>query len=217
MSITEPNFIVLKGKTGSGKTAILNYLFSLDYPVIITEQIAGHKGSVFGSLGKNSSQPSQQVFEKSLYQIYQQHYTHNFIFTEHEPHSIGKRKIPPWFYKKMEDGYSVELHVPNTQRAENILEEYMSGPVSDTEILDAINKLSDRLPEEKIRLLKHFLSTKNYLAFINEILDYYDNSSQYKSNNMNPGIDIFIEKNYNIKDIAENIINSLQVNDIMIF
>jgi tRNA 2-selenouridine synthase len=217
MSITEPNFIVLKGKTGSGKTAILNYLSSLHYPVIVTEQIAGHKGSVFGALGKNGLQPSQQVFEKSLSGIYDQYHIHSFIFTEHKSGSIGKRKIPTWFYKKMEDGYAIELHVPKTQRAENILEEYMSCPVKDTDILHAIDKLSGRLSEEKVLLLKELISKKKYLLFVNEILDYYDTSFQYNSNSTNRGIDIFIEKNYSIKDIAENIINSLHVNDIMIF
>ncbi len=62
----EINLIVLGGKTGSGKSDILNELATFGEQIIDLEKIAHHKGSAFGDLGQEK-QPSNEQFENNLY------------------------------------------------------------------------------------------------------------------------------------------------------
>ena len=59
--IFHPNFIVLNGYTGTGKTEILKRLAANGYPVIDFEHIAGHRGSIFGQIGLEPS--NQKKFD----------------------------------------------------------------------------------------------------------------------------------------------------------
>ena len=52
---------ILGGKTGSGKTEILTKLSMHGEQVIDLEKIAAHKGSAFGSLGRNVSAQSGAI------------------------------------------------------------------------------------------------------------------------------------------------------------
>src|SRR4051794_21987355 len=121
-----PMFIVLCGKTGSGKTILLQQLHSSGYPCINLESIASHRGSVFGSL-LLPLQPSQQDFEKQLQQdlLCLQH--RPYIFIEQKASSIGKRKIPAWLYAQMNAGICIQLNADKTARIQNILKEYSAA------------------------------------------------------------------------------------------
>ena len=54
--------VLLEGGTGSAKTAILRHVAALGGQVIDLEEIARHRGSLFGALA-NTPQPSQKWFE----------------------------------------------------------------------------------------------------------------------------------------------------------
>ena len=147
LSQFQSTLIVLSGKTGSFKSAVLEFLASLQYPVIELERIARHKGSVFGSAGIDEPQPSQHFFEKQLKQICEAYRSSPFIFTEQKPSSIGKRKIPGWFYTKMQEGLIVKLHVPKNLRVQNILKEYFDTEKKQQNILSSLPNLDK--PEPK--------------------------------------------------------------------
>jgi tRNA 2-selenouridine synthase len=208
-------FIVISGKTGSGKSAILKCLSSQQCPVIDLEKIAMHRGSAFGAAGNEQAQPSQEFFEKNLQQICEVYKSAAFIFIEQKPSSIGKRKIPDWFYKKMMGGLIVQLNVSKNLRVENILKEYFNTERKQQNILAALDKLSERFSKEKILFLGELILKKNYTAFINEMLDYYDQSSKYKINKK-PFIEIFVEDEYNAQNISHEIIQSLNSKGIML-
>jgi len=134
-------FIVISGKTGSGKSAILKFL-SRQYPAIDLEKIAAHKGSVFGAAGTEQPQLSQPAFEIQLKKVCESYKQMPFIFIEQKPPSIGKRKMPAWFYEKMQDGLIVQLQVPKNLRIENIMREYFDTEKKQQNILAALDKLS---------------------------------------------------------------------------
>ena len=56
--------VLIEGRTGSGKTEVLQRLPTLGVQVLDLEALAGHRGSVFGGLG--APQPSQKMFESRL-------------------------------------------------------------------------------------------------------------------------------------------------------
>jgi len=95
--------MVLCGKTGSGKSLLLQQLGLSGYPSIDLEKIASHRGSVFGGL-LLPPQPSQQDFENELEKSFTRYTSSKYIFIEQKPPSLGKRKIPGWLYSKMEEG-----------------------------------------------------------------------------------------------------------------
>ncbi|MBK9558013.1 MAG: hypothetical protein IPO47_19820 [Bacteroidetes bacterium] len=61
------HLIVLGGKTGSAKTAILQALQQQGEQIIDLEKLANHKGSAFGQLGEDP-QPSSEYFENLLFE-----------------------------------------------------------------------------------------------------------------------------------------------------
>jgi len=213
----QSTFIVISGKTGSGKSALLKSLSAHQYAVIDLEKIAGHKGSVFGAAGTEQPQPSQQSFEKKLQQICESYKSAAFIFTEQKPSSIGKRKIPGWFYKKMQEGLIVQLNVSKNLRVKTIIKEYLDTERKQQKILTALDKLSERLSKEKILFLHELILNKDYTAFVNEMLEYYDHSSRYQSTEKKPFIEIFVEDEYDTESISHEIIQALNNKGIILF
>ena len=115
-----PTFLVLCGKTGSGKSLLLQQLELSGYPSINLEKIAVHRGSAFGGL-LLPSQPSQPDFENELENALLRYATSKYIFIEQKPPSLGKRKIPGWLYSKMNEGILIQLDVDKKFRINNIL------------------------------------------------------------------------------------------------
>jgi len=176
--LTSSTFIVLCGKTGSGKSQLLQQLEISGYPVINLEKIASHRGSAFGGL-LLPPQPSQQDFESELNKVVLKYATSPYIFIEQKPSSLGKRKIPDWLFTKMNEGIIVQLKVDKKTRVYNILNEYKAAGKEN--FINALHKLHQRLTLPVIKEMESFLYSENYEAFIEKILDYYDNTSKYQS------------------------------------
>lgn len=62
----EHPLIVLNGKTGSGKTELIEQLIKNGLAAIDLEGMAKHRGSVFGDLGQQYAPATQQQFENDL-------------------------------------------------------------------------------------------------------------------------------------------------------
>ena len=170
-------FIVLCGKTGSGKSQLLQQLEISGYPVINLEKIASHRGSAFGGL-LLPPQPSQQDFENEIKKAIFKHASAPYIFMEQKPSSLGKRKIPTWLCSKMTDGIIVQLNVDKKIRVNNILNEYKAAGKEN--FINALHKLHQRLSITVMKEMESFLYSENYEAFIEKMLDYYDNTSKYQ-------------------------------------
>lgn len=203
-------FIVLCGNTGSGKSRLLQQIVAFGYPAIDLEQIASHRGSAFGNV-ISSTQPSQKDFEKKLEQQIELLNTHNFLFIEQKPSSIGKRKIPGWLFNKINEGVFVELATGKEIRINNILKEY--GSDSGKAFMNGLQKLKNRLPVTVINECEKYLADKNYTLFINTMLDYYDNAKQYQ---LNKKPIITLNGNAEVKKIADELIQELQEHGIII-
>ena len=60
-------FIIISGRTGNAKTALLAELAAQGGQILDLEEAAAHRGSLLGAL-PNAPQPSQRLFESRLYQ-----------------------------------------------------------------------------------------------------------------------------------------------------
>ena len=114
--------LILGGRTGSGKTILLNTFDN----AIDLEGLAHHRGSSFGRFV--SAQPSQIDFETSLgYKLIQhEEARHKHLLLEHESHHIGKTYIPKPIFNSLREGQLLILQTPLEERIDITFDEYVS-------------------------------------------------------------------------------------------
>lgn len=120
-SIADLNFVILGGKTGTGKTWLLKELSQ----VIDLEQLAHHRGSSFGRFP--DGQPSQIDFENTLSILlmkYRSRAMQNF-WLEDESRLIGSRVLPQSLQEKMKQSPLVMLEEDLSYRIGVTLKDYV--------------------------------------------------------------------------------------------
>ncbi|UFT99355.1 tRNA 2-selenouridine(34) synthase MnmH [Radiobacillus kanasensis] len=117
-----PELIVLNGGTGNGKTMILEKLRKEGYPVINLEEMAGHRGSIFGQIGLEPK--NQRAFDFQLLEKLLEYQNEPFVFLEGESKRIGKVTLPERLYRKKEASRQLFIELPMEKRVANILEDY---------------------------------------------------------------------------------------------
>ncbi len=122
-SMPKQPIVILAGRTGSGKTEVLNQLpDSIDL-----EGLANHRGSAFGSLGE---QPSPASFENALAGQWHRH-AFERITLEDESRLIGRVALPPVLHQHMATADLVLLEITQAERIDNIRREYVEQALAD--------------------------------------------------------------------------------------
>ncbi len=117
-------FTVIAGRTGSGKTRLLQALTLQGAQVLDLEALACHRGSVLGGL-EHDPQPTQKAFDTAVW-----HALHTFdparpVFVESESRKIGALAVPEALLLRMRaDSRIVMVEMPDTARVQLLLEEY---------------------------------------------------------------------------------------------
>lgn len=163
--------VVLGGKTGSGKTAVLERLKRMGEQVLNLEEIAHHKGSAFGDLGQED-QPSSEQFENNLYQSVSRLDPAVVTFVEDESRGIGKLSIPDNFYQIMRSAAVVFLDVPKSERINRLVLEYSGFPRD--RLAAAIQRIGKKLGGQNVKVAIEALETKDYATVADILLLYYD-------------------------------------------
>ena len=102
---------VLGGRTGSGKTRLLQALEAEGAQVLDLEGLAAHRGSVLGGL-PDRPQPTQKHFETLLWQALRGFDPSRPVFVERESRRIGKLQLPDAMHERLRQGarpYVVEM------------------------------------------------------------------------------------------------------------
>ncbi len=169
-------FIVLHGFTGIGKTRILQSLSEMDQPVLDLEEMAGHRGSVFGHIGIGRQQ-SQKAFDGSLFQQLRQLQGKPYTFMEAESKRIGRVVLPDFLLQKKEEGIHVLLTAPVDVRVERTFQEYVapyqSEPWFQDRVREAIQTIEKRLPKDIAPLMHQLLEQKQYRDLISLLFEHY--------------------------------------------
>lgn len=117
------SWCVLAGRTGSGKTDLL----TAQSRHLDLEGHARHRGSAFGRLPQE--QPTPINFDNalaiSLLQLQAQ--SHAPVLIEDESHLVGRLRVPPALFARMQQAPIVELRLPLEQRVEQVLQDYVVG------------------------------------------------------------------------------------------
>ncbi|GMK37379.1 tRNA 2-selenouridine synthase [Paenibacillus sp. CCS19] len=165
----KPEAIVLHGNTGTGKTAILKQLESEGYPVLDLEQLAGHRGSIFGEVGLKAN--NQKSFEALLLEKLLTLQDSPYVVLEAESKRIGKVVLPEFLIQKKEKGAAIRIEAPMDVRVQRIMEDY---PTEQNDVyLKAFNGIKSRIHTPIAAEIASCLQAERYEPAIRMLLEYY--------------------------------------------
>ena len=200
--------IVLGGKTGSGKTELLQKLVSKGFQHIDLEKLAHHKGSVFGNLGL-PEQPTNEQFENELGIALLNLDMQMPVIFEDESINIGIVSIPKPLFTQMREAPLIYIDMPLEARIERLYTEYAHFPPD--VLKDMMVRISRRLGGENTRLAIKAIDENNLRKAIRISLIYYDKAYEFgiKKRDGNHIRRIKAEDEY-IGSLAEEIMDVLQ-------
>lgn len=173
-------FLVLGGKTGSGKTEILHHLSLKKYQVLDLEGLANHKGSAFGGLGY-PAQPSTEMFENLIFESIEGFNSELPIIVENESRLIGTCFIPNSLWNRFNSSKILVLHVDINTRIKRLSKEYSHFEVS--LLKDKTTQLRKRLGGQHLNEAINALENKDFEFWIQKLLVYYDKTYDYSIEN----------------------------------
>ncbi len=167
-SIAELDMLVLSGRTGSGKTLLLQHFAAK----VDLEGIFHHRGSVFGI--HVTPQPPQIEIENtlSIQMMKLRHAGHGSILLEDEGGNIGSRRLPQSLIDKMRAAPILLLEVDVDKRVDITWQEYIIDALAEYQqfygeeqgwqqwsnyLLTAVDKIRRRLGDLRYRNLKTLL------------------------------------------------------------
>ncbi|HLN53477.1 MAG TPA: tRNA 2-selenouridine(34) synthase MnmH [Lentimicrobium sp.] len=165
------DYRIIGGLTGSGKTSTLNHLALMGEQVVDLEELASHRGSVFGHLGQ-PEQPHNEKFENNLWEIIRKMDSSRPIFLEDESRSIGKVSLPEPFYIRMQLSPLYLLEVDYNDRVLRLVNEYGLFPKED--IISNILKINKYIGSEICNKAIQLVIDDDLCGAAGLLLKYYD-------------------------------------------
>ncbi|WP_338463149.1 tRNA 2-selenouridine(34) synthase MnmH [Brevibacillus borstelensis] len=181
--LNRPVFL-LHGMTGVGKTELLRHLEASGLPVLDLERMAGHRGSVFGHIGKGKP-ANQKMFDARLFETLRRLKDAPYFVMEAESRRIGNALLPPFLLQAKEQAVHILLTAPLEVRVQRLYDEYVTPfswrPDFAEKIKDAYLKIARRIPTAQAKLLTEALQAGDYRQAIASLLvHYYDPRYQNK-------------------------------------
>jgi tRNA 2-selenouridine synthase len=193
---------IIGGNTCVGKTDIIK----LSSNSIDLEELANHRGSVFGGFDKK--QPTQEHFENllalSLFSCNKE-----WIFVEDESRFIGNLRIPTDFYDQMKTSPIIVLQEDLKTRIVRCLKEYQNYKKED--LKNGVKKIEKKLGRMTAQQVSSFIDDERYRECCEILFSYYDKSYNYSLTQRAPKKVFYL----NIKDKTnEEIISSFSSQEI---
>jgi tRNA 2-selenouridine synthase len=171
-------WIVIGGRTGSGKTALIERLPN----AIDLEALASHRGSAFGA--RETPQPTPVDFENALAVAWLRH-DHARLVVEDESRTIGRLALPEAWHRHMQSAPLALLEVPLAERVDNIVREYVTEPLARGQdparllerYRDALRRIERRLGGERRQQVELELDRAfaggDHRAWVERLLTWY--------------------------------------------
>lgn len=162
---------IIGGKTGSGKTVLLQSLRDLGEQIIDLEGLAGHRGSAFGGIGRDRFL-SQEHFENELAISLAQFNHSKPIWIEDESQRIGYNDIPRPLWIQMREARVYYLDIPFKERLGHIVEMYSMHTV--TELKEATLRIKKKLGGLQMQQTLDYLDKNEFSEAFSILLHHYD-------------------------------------------
>jgi tRNA 2-selenouridine synthase len=177
---------VIGGKTGTGKTEILQYLQEFGAQIIDLEALANHKGSAFGSLGENP-QPSSEYYESLIFEKLRLFDLSKKIWVENESRNVGKVTIPQGLWNNIKSGTLINIEIPHDLRIQRSVEDYKK--FSKEALIPVFKSIERKLGGLQCQKAIQALENDDYTNAAEIALAYYDKTYQFGlDNNITPNI-----------------------------
>jgi tRNA 2-selenouridine synthase len=168
-------FTVIAGRTGSGKTRLLQALAAQGAQVLDLEALASHRGSVLGGL-PDTPQPSQKRFDTLLWQRLRSLDAARPVFVESESKRVGSLQLPDALVTRMrEHSRCVRVQMDDAARVQLLLEEYgffAQRAERFCELLDALVELQGK---ERVKRWQAMARAGAWAAVFDELMrEHYD-------------------------------------------
>jgi tRNA 2-selenouridine synthase len=165
--------LILGGKTGSGKTAILTALQEQGQQILDLEALAHHKGSAFGAIGEKE-QPSQEDFENRIGTALWVMDTSRPVWIEDESRMVGRCMIPATLWEQMRTAPTLVVEVSLQERLEYLVQSYGAFPYE--ELRQSVLRIEKRLGGTVTKSALAALEEGNLAECAALTLRYYDSA-----------------------------------------
>jgi tRNA 2-selenouridine synthase len=165
-----PRPIVIHGRTGVGKTLLLQRLTN----ALDLEELAQHRSSLFGAV--NLQPRTQQQFETLLLQTLRGLDFARPVWIEGESRKVGSVTLPDSLRRAMQGGTCVLVTASLPTRVRRIIEEY-GGEDPDTlaQLEEALRSLTRLMGKQPVARLVDCLRAGDLATVVETLLvDYYD-------------------------------------------
>ena len=166
--------IVLRGRTGTAKTAILRAAADKGAQVIDLEGMAVHRGSLLGP-EPGRSQPAQRQFESRIHDLIRRFDPDRPVFIEAESNKVGACHVPPALWQRMRGADSVLLEVPVGARVAFLLQDYQHVIDEPERLAPLLSWVTTRIGHEAVAAWRQHIDTGDWPGFVGRVLeDHYD-------------------------------------------
>ena len=180
--INNYKYIVLRGKTGTAKTKILEIIISKGGYALNLENLAKHKGSLLGKLPK-SSQPSQKYFESLIYFELKKLRKNKPVLVESESSKIGNLYLPSNLLYKIENSPCIDIESNIDARASYLVKDYSKFILKKNSFNELFLYASSKLGKKVVNKWKKNYENKNWKELaLQLIVEYYDPLYSHKKN-----------------------------------
>lgn len=168
--------VVIGGRTGSGKSKILQELHRRGHQVLDLEDICNHKGSAFGWLSQ-PPQPSAEHAVNMMHSTLQSFDSSKLIFVEDESKMVGRIALPPELFQAMKESPVVVVEIPRAARAEYLGDDY--GEASHDELQECFARIAKKLGGDRLAIATQAVAENRLADAADVALDYYDRTYDY--------------------------------------
>jgi tRNA 2-selenouridine synthase len=169
------DFTVIAGRTGSGKTRLLQALIEQGAQVLDLEALACHRGSVLGGL-EHDPQPTQKAFDTAVWYALQGFDPSRPVFVESESRKIGALAVPEALLARMRaQGRCVFVTLPDEERVQLLLEEYGFFAQQTARFCDHMGTLTELRGKETVARWQTMARDGQWAAVFAELMQqHYD-------------------------------------------
>jgi tRNA 2-selenouridine synthase len=162
-------FIAICGKTGSGKSRLLQAIAANGAQMLDLEALAEHKGSVLGD-NPDTPQPSQKMFESLIWHALSNFEATKPVYVEAESKKIGRLQLPDALMTEMWAGQCIVLDTDDTLRLPLLREEYAHLIANPTLLHYKLDCLASLHSSEKIASWHDAVNRGDFDALISDLL-----------------------------------------------
>ena len=163
--------LLLAGRTGTGKTDLLQALALRGQAVVDLEGLANHRGSSFGGLGM-APQPSSEHYENLLAVALLALQGRSPIWLEAESAQVGRCRIPGALWRQMGEAPAIEIQRSQQERVGQLVATY--GPHGQGALGAATARIGRRLGPQRSAAALAAIEVSDWAGACAQMLDYYD-------------------------------------------